>query len=177
MTTQTAVIPFPIGSLRVTVDDGTVRAATLSLTPQPPRRDDFGVFDVVAAYFGGDVDALDSLLVDASGTEFQRSVWAQLRLIPAGTTISYGELARRVGNPNASRAVGMANASNPITLIVPCHRVVRTGGAIGGYYYGTDVKRWLLAHEARDVLALPGYSIGTVGVMSAPTRAKISSSV
>jgi len=81
-------------------------------------------------------------------------VWTRLRLIPAGTTLSYGELARRVGNPSASRAVGMANASNPITLIVPCHRVVRTGGSIGGYYYGTEVKRWLLQHEARDESAV-----------------------
>jgi len=174
MTIQTAVIPFPLGCLRATVDDGVVRAATFALTPQPAQRDDFGVFDLVAAYFDGEVDALDALPVEPAGTEFQRAVWAQLRLIPAGTTLSYGELARRVGNPNASRAVGMANASNPITLIVPCHRVVCTGGSIGGYYYGTDVKRWLLTHEARDQL---GYSIGTVGVMASPTRAKISSSV
>ena len=174
MTTQTAVVPFALGSLRVTVDDGVVRSATFDLTPQLPRPDDFGVFEVVAAYFDGDVDALDTLQTEPNGTEFQRAVWTQLRLIPAGSTISYGELARRVGNPNASRAVGMANASNPITLIVPCHRVVRTGGAIGGYYYGADVKRWLLTHEAQGTL---DYSMGTVGVMSVPTRAKISSSV
>jgi len=76
-----------------------------------------------------------------------------LREIPAGSTISYGELARRVGRPSASRAVGMANAANPVTLIVPCHRVVRSGGALGGYAYGTDYKRWLLNHES-NVLAV-----------------------
>ncbi len=75
-------------------------------------------------------------------------MWAQLRKIPVGTTISYGELARRVDRPNAQRAVGMANASNPVALIVPCHRVIRTGGALGGYAFGLDYKRWLLAHES-----------------------------
>ena len=103
----------------------------------------------MAAYFAGDVGAIDSLTVDpACGTPFQREVWRQLRAIPVGSTISYGELARRVGRPNAQRAVGMANASNPVALIVPCHRVIRTGGALGGYAFGLDYKRWLLAHEA-----------------------------
>ena len=148
MTIDTAVVPFALGSFRATVDDGVVRGATFDPTPQPARRDAWGVFDIVAAYFDGDVDALDALRVDPAGTAFQRAVWKRLREIPAGSTISYGDLARRVGNPNASRAVGMANASNPITLIVPCHRVVRTGGAIGGYYYGVETKRWLLAHES-----------------------------
>jgi len=83
----------------------------------------------------------------ARGTAFQHAVWDQLRKIRVGTTISYGEMARRVGRPTASRAVGMANATNPIALIVPCHRVIRTGGALGGYGFGLDYKRWLLDHE------------------------------
>ncbi len=78
-------------------------------------------------------------------------------MIPVGTTISYGELARRIRRPNAQRAVGMANASNPIALIVPCHRVIRTGGALGGYAFGLECKRWLLAHEApaQPILDVP----------------------
>ena len=139
---------FPLGSFRAIVDDGVVRGATFDPTPQPVRRDRFGVHEVLEAYFAGEVGALDTLSVEASGTPFQQEVWAQLRKIPVGSTISYGELARRVGRPKAQRAVGMANASNPVALIVPCHRVIRTGGALGGYAFGLDYKRWLLAHEA-----------------------------
>ncbi len=148
MTIDCAVVPFPLGSFRATVEDGVVRGATFDLTHQPARRDRFGVYEVLAAYFGGDLGALDSLTVGARGTPFQHEVWDQLRRIPVGTTVSYGDLARRIGRPNAPRAVGMANASNPIALIVPCHRVIRTGGALGGYAFGLDCKRWLLAHEA-----------------------------
>ena len=71
--------------------------------------------------------------LDLEGTEFQRRVWAQLRAIPYGETISYGELARRVGNPRASRAVGLANGRNPVAVIVPCHRVIAADGGLGGY--------------------------------------------
>lgn len=148
MTIDFAAVQFPLGSFRATVEDGVVRAATFAFTPRPPQRDRFGVHDVLAAYFDGDVSALDSLEVEAPGTPFQQEVWRQLRLIPVGSTISYGELARRIGKPSAPRAVGMANGSNPIALIVPCHRVIRTGGALGGYGFGIDCKRWLLAHEA-----------------------------
>ena len=148
MTIDIAAVQFRLGSFRATVEDGVIRTATFDLTPQPPRRDRFGVHDVLVAYFDGDVAALDALEVGARGTPFQHDVWEQLRMIPVGSTISYGELARRIGRPTAQRAVGMANASNPIALIVPCHRVIRTGGAIGGYAFGLECKRWLLAHEA-----------------------------
>jgi O-6-methylguanine DNA methyltransferase len=148
MTIDLAVVEFALGSFRASVDDGVVRGATFDLTPQPPRRDRSGVHDVLTAYFDGDVGALDSLRVGARGTPFQHDVWEQLRMIPVGTTISYGELARRIGRPQAQRAVGAANGSNPIALIVPCHRVIRTGGALGGYAFGLECKRWLLAHEA-----------------------------
>ena len=156
MTIEQAVVEFPLGSFRATVDDGVVRGATFDPTPQPVKRDRFGVYEVLEAYFAGDVGALDALTVETRGTPFQQEVWRGLRQIPVGTTISYGELARRVGRPNAQRAVGMANASNPVTLIVPCHRVIRTGGALGGYAFGLDYKRWLLAHEApaRKLLAV-----------------------
>jgi O-6-methylguanine DNA methyltransferase len=143
-----AVVQFPLGSFRAAIEDGIVRTAVFDHVALPVHRDRFGVAEVLDAYFEGDVGAIDSLRVGARGTSFQQEVWAQLRLIPVGTTISYGEMARRVGRPNAQRAVGMANGSNPIALIVPCHRVIRTGGALGGYGFGLDHKRWLLAHEA-----------------------------
>lgn len=150
MSTDLAVIRFPLGSFRASVDEGVVRTATFDTTPQPERRDRFGVYDGLQAYFAGDVGALDRIAVDPRGTPFQLEVWRQLRKIPVGTTISYGELAKRVDRPNAQRAVGMANASNPIALIVPCHRVIRTGGALGGYAFGLAYKQWLLAHEANS---------------------------
>jgi methylated-DNA-[protein]-cysteine S-methyltransferase len=154
MSTQTAVVPFALGALRIVVEDGVVRTARFEPQNQPARRDAWGVHDVISRYFDGDVDALDAIAAEpVSGTAFQRDVWKRLREIRAGTTISYAELARRVGRPSASRAVGMANASNPITLVVPCHRVIRTGGALGGYAWGLDYKRWLLDHESK-VLAV-----------------------
>lgn len=149
MTIEAAVVQFPLGSFRATVEEGVVRAATFTPAPEPSRRDRWGVADVLTAYFAGDVDALDTLAVEPlGGTVFQREVWKGLREIRAGAPISYQELARRVGRPQAQRAVGMANAANPVALIVPCHRVIRTGGALGGYGFGVDLKRWLLDHES-----------------------------
>jgi methylated-DNA-[protein]-cysteine S-methyltransferase len=109
------------------------------------------VRDALAAYFAGDIDALDTIAVAPQGTEFRQRVWKELREIRAGTTVSYGELAARVGAPGAARAVGTANATNPICLVIPCHRVVRTGGALGGYGFGIERKQWLLAHEERPI--------------------------
>jgi methylated-DNA-[protein]-cysteine S-methyltransferase len=101
----------------------------------------------VSAYFTGVATDFASLTLDLHGTPFQLRVWQELRRIPWGQTISYGELARRVGSPKASRAVGQANAVNPIPLIVPCHRVIAADGSLGGYSSGLDRKRWLLRHE------------------------------
>ncbi len=101
----------------------------------------------LVAYFAGATDALDGLPVATGGTEFQRSVWAALRAIPTGETISYGELARRIGNPKAVRAVGLANGANPIGIVVPCHRVIASNGGLGGYGGGVERKAWLLKHE------------------------------
>ena len=154
MTIETAVVAFPLGSFRAKVDEGVVRRARFEPTPAPVQRDRWGVHDILVEYFDGDVDALDRIATEPEhGTAFQREVWKRLREIPAGTTISYGELAERVGNPQASRAVGAANGANPIALIVPCHRVIRTGGDLGGYAYGLDYKRWLLAHEANMLVS------------------------
>ena len=101
----------------------------------------------LTAYFEGAPPDFASLTLDPRGTPFQLRAWQELRRIPWGQTISYGELARRVGNPKASRAVGQANAVNPIPLIVPCHRVIAADGSLGGYSSGLDRKRWLLDHE------------------------------
>jgi len=99
------------------------------------------------AYFQGELKAISDLKVQATGTPFQQEVWAALRDIAPGTTTTYGELARRLGRPGASRAVGLANGENPIAIVVPCHRVVGAGGALTGYGGGLERKRWLLGHE------------------------------
>jgi methylated-DNA-[protein]-cysteine S-methyltransferase len=99
------------------------------------------------AYFGGKVEALDGLPWKSSGTPFQLSVWRALCDIPVGETISYAELARRIGKPKAVRAVGLANGANPIGLIAPCHRVIGANGSLTGYGGGLHRKRWLLRHE------------------------------
>jgi methylated-DNA-[protein]-cysteine S-methyltransferase len=104
--------------------------------------------DPIGRYLDGDVTALDEVRVDQAGTELQRAVWAGLRAIPAGQTRTYTELAEASGRPRAVRAVGSACGRNLIAPFVPCHRALRSDGSLGGYYYGLDVKRWLLAHES-----------------------------
>jgi methylated-DNA-[protein]-cysteine S-methyltransferase len=98
-------------------------------------------------YLRGDLSALDAVAVDVAGTPFQARVWAALRKIPAGATRSYGELARDVGYPEAVRAVGAANGANPVSLVIPCHRVIGSDGKLTGYGGGLPRKRWLLVHE------------------------------
>jgi methylated-DNA-[protein]-cysteine S-methyltransferase len=99
------------------------------------------------AYFDGDLDAISDVPTATHGTDFQRQVWAALRLIPAGCTISYGALAAKLGRPKAVRAVGLANGANPVPIVVPCHRVIGADASLTGYGGGLDRKRWLLAHE------------------------------
>ena len=98
-------------------------------------------------YLAGECKAIDTLIADTGGTDFQHSVWTELRKIPPGETISYSELAARIGRPGASRAAGTANGANPIWVIVPCHRVVGADGDLTGYAGGLERKAWLLAHE------------------------------
>jgi methylated-DNA-[protein]-cysteine S-methyltransferase len=115
-----------------------------------------GVTGAVRDYFAGDLAALDRLEVAEGGTPFQRQVWRALRDIARGSTLSYGELARRIGQPRAVRAVGLANGQNPVNLVVPCHRVIGADGSLTGYGGGLRRKRWLLAHErATPGLELP----------------------
>ena len=102
----------------------------------------------LAEYFAGQRTGFE-LPLATGGTEFQRRVWAALRDIPYGETISYGELARRIGSASASRAVGLANGRNPVSIIVPCHRVVGSNGSLTGYGGGLDRKRFLLGLEQR----------------------------
>lgn len=108
-------------------------------------------------YFAGRRREFD-LPLRLEGTAFQQRVWQVLMEIPYGVTWSYGELARRIDNPNASRAVGLANGRNPISILVPCHRVIGADGSLTGYGGGVERKRWLLAHEGLPLapLGLPG---------------------
>jgi methylated-DNA-[protein]-cysteine S-methyltransferase len=107
-----------------------------------------GLVARLRAYFDGALRSLESVVVDPGGTAFQRRVWSELRSIPAGSTISYGSLATRIGKASGARPVGAANGQNPIAIVVPCHRVIGADGSLTGYAGGLARKRWLLAHEA-----------------------------
>ena len=104
------------------------------------------------AYFEGDLSAIDQIPTYTQGTDFYNEVWQHLRTIPAGTTLSYSQLAVKVGRPKAVRAVGTANAANPIGIVVPCHRVIGATGKLTGYGGGLERKHWLLAHEGASLV-------------------------
>jgi len=111
-------------------------------------------------YFSGQIDALTGVAWATAGTSFQQKVWRALCEIPPGRTESYGELAARIGHPRAVRAVGLANGSNPVGLVVPCHRVIGANGRLTGYGGGLERKLWLLRHEGVDeALPLGGYGL------------------
>lgn len=145
-----SILPTPIGDLLLTGDGEALTG--LRMEPHPEvqgQRDDVKlrpVRDQMRAYFAGELREFDVPLA-LGGTPFQQKVWAMLRKIPYGATISYAELARRVGKPGAARAAGSANGSNPVGIIVPCHRVIAADGTLGGYGGGLDRKEWLLRHE------------------------------
>ena len=101
----------------------------------------------IEAYFAGELSVLDTIPCETAGTAFQRQVWRALRNIPAGTTLSYAKLAQRIGRATAIRAVGAANGANPISVIIPCHRMIGSDGSLTGYGGGLPRKRWLLEHE------------------------------
>lgn len=114
----------------------------------PARRDDLSwLTKPVRAYFDGDLGALDGLSVHQPATPLRQRFWAALRAVAPGTTVSYATLAQRAGSPRAARAAGSACAANLIAPVVPCHRVLRGDGSLGGYYYGLSRKEWLLRHE------------------------------
>lgn len=112
-----------------------------------PKRNPHDFSSALKAYFKGDLAVINRLRTVTDGTPFQHAVWRELRRIPTGKTISYAELARRIERPKAMRAVGLANGSNPISIVVPCHRVIGADGSLTGYGGGIERKRWLLAHE------------------------------
>ena len=146
----------PVGALLLISDGealiGLHFAGSESSDPVPNARRDparfVAVREQLTDYFAGRLQVFD-LPLDAHGTPFQKRVWNELRRLPFGETISYGELARRIGQRGASRAVGRANGQNPIAIIVPCHRVIGSNGNLTGFGGGMDRKRWLLDHEAR----------------------------
>jgi methylated-DNA-[protein]-cysteine S-methyltransferase len=107
--------------------------------------------EALRAYLDGDLDAPNAVDVETGGTPFQQKVWAALRRIPSGTTTSYGALAAELGQPGAARALGRADAMNPVAIVVPCHRVIGADGSLTGYAGGLARKRWLLAHEGLPV--------------------------
>jgi methylated-DNA-[protein]-cysteine S-methyltransferase len=161
--TRWTVLPSPIDDLLVARTEAGV--CGLWMTPHQGvsgpdgswTRDD-GAFDDVreqlAAYWAGELTAFDLPLDLSRGTDFQQRVWAELVGIGYGTTTSYGEVARRLGLVRgASRAVGLANGRNPVSVVVPCHRVIGASGSLTGYGGGLDRKRWLLAHESSRTTA------------------------
>lgn len=121
-----------------------------------PAHNPNGLTDAISSYFSGNLRAIDALPVQTAGTLFQREVWCALRQITCGTTVSYAKLAQRIGRPAAVRAVGLANGSNPVGVVVPCHRVIGSDGSLTGYGGGIERKRWLLAHEKQRTITWPG---------------------
>jgi len=147
----------PVGKLLLAAEDGGLRYIGFELGRHPvwigdDWRRDRSAFaparEQLAAYFAGELTAFD-LPLDPQGSAFQLGVWSELRRIPYGATISYGELARRVGDPSAARAVGAANGRNPLPIVVPCHRVIGADGSLTGFGGGIATKKFLLEHEQR----------------------------
>ena len=162
-TLHRAIMPSPVGELTLFAHGPALAGIAFDgrlerLRPQLVARfgRDFTVVDApdpagavtrLCAYFDGELGALDDIAVDTGGTPFQARVWAALRRIPVGATSTYRELARAVGSPEAVRAVGAANGANPVSLVVPCHRVIASDGTLCGYGGGLPRKQWLLQHE------------------------------
>ena len=154
-------VETPIGTVVLVADDGALRLLEFDDGPRfgyymkrqfgdaeiAHQTNPGGMSEAVRAYMSGDLQAIDKLEARPRGTAFQERVWAELRKIPAGETITYRELARRAGRPAAIRAAGAANGQNPVAVVVPCHRVIGADGTLTGYGGGLDRKKWLLEHE------------------------------
>jgi methylated-DNA-[protein]-cysteine S-methyltransferase len=160
-------IKSPIGEVRIVSDGEHLRALDFAEYDERmqrllqrhygsvelvPTKNPNGFSEIMERYFAGELSAIDGVKVAANGTAFQTLVWRYLRDVPLGHTWSYGELARRIGKPKASRAVGLANGSNPIAIVVPCHRVIGANGSLTGYGGGMERKQWLLVHEGVNLL-------------------------
>ena len=155
VTTSHTVVESPLGPLTLRAEDGVLSGLYMTEHRHGPGVDALGVLDPdglpavreqLAAYFAGELRVFD-VPVAVRGTPFQQRVWAALRQIPYGATTTYGELAAALGTPNAPRAVGLANGRNPVSIVVPCHRVVGASGALTGYGGGVERKRALLDLE------------------------------
>ena len=180
MIIETAELASPIGTVVLAVHEGFLCA--LGFDDHWPRLervlwrrfpgaelrrsgDPAGTVGRLRAYFQGHFAALDSIPLDLGGTPFQRKLWAQLCAIPCGQTVSYRELAAAIRAPTAVRAVGAANGANPVSIVVPCHRVIGVNGSLTGYGGGIERKRWLLEHEGaleKTGLRTTGYRKGIV---------------
>ena len=159
-----ARLPSPLGEIRVFFRDGRLHGADFAEGATPTEdllRARFGplqlrpgtapdpVARAFARYFDGELAALEEIPLVTRGTVFQERVWRLLRKIPPGRTASYAELAKQLGKPQALRAVGSANGRNPISVVIPCHRVIGKNGTLTGYGGGLERKAWLLNHERR----------------------------
>jgi len=153
LTTWTTTIDSPVGPLLLTTNGTSLTRLLFDVQPDPTwSTEPSPVLDEavrqLGEYFAGERTDFD-LPLEPAGTPFQLRVWETLRDIPYAETINYGQLANRIGNPNASRAVGLANGRNPISIVVPCHRVIGANGSLTGYGGGLDRKRTLLELERR----------------------------
>lgn len=164
--TEHCWLETPLGTMYLAIANGALREAGFVETWARPvlgpddETSDSGlsgeaqhVRDAIAAYFVGDVEAIDEIAIDPQGTEFQVAVWHAIREVPAGQTVSYQDIARAVGKPAAYRAVGTATGRNPLGIAVPCHRIVRSDGGLGGYGGGLHRKEWFLEHERSHMAA------------------------
>ena len=147
-------IKTPIGTLNLLADDQILIGANLSTISALNSGKDVRIVktipvisDLINNYFDGDLSAINAIKVRQSGAAFSQASWKAMRKVSAGKVISYADLAEKAGSPAAVRAAGSACANNAIMLVVPCHRIVKTGGALGNYAYGVDKKEWLLSHE------------------------------
>lgn len=161
MTLLLTTLATPLGNLNLIADEHILLAAnlsTLKALKESLGSDDLKreiktvetipvISDLIHDYFDGDIEALNAIQVRQPGAHFSQAAWKAMKKVHPGSVISYSELAERAGTPAAIRAAGSACAKNAIVLIVPCHRIVKTGGALGNYAYGLNKKEWLLHHE------------------------------
>ena len=161
MTLLLSTLSTPIGSLNLIADEHILLAANLSnlkALKESLGTDDSireiksvtkipVITDLINDYFDGDISAINAIQVRQPGATFSQSAWKAMKKVRPGNVISYSDLAERAGSPAAIRAAGSACAKNAIVLVVPCHRIVKTGGALGNYAYGLSKKEWLLTHE------------------------------
>ena len=167
--TRHTVLDSPVGPLTVVEQDGALAGLYMADQRHLPATQDFGpredgvlpeVAEQLVAYFAGRLEHFDVPLVPR-GTPFQRAVWSALREVPYGATCTYAELAAAIGRPTAVRAVGAANGRNPVCIVVPCHRVVGTGGSLTGYAGGLERKQLLLDLERRDTAQWAQLQLGS----------------